>query len=68
MPNTEPATSHDAAGQGSAQQPHAGLRGRPRFRLRGTSLDIGVMLIAQLILGVGVNPNAALRHQGGSPR
>jgi hypothetical protein len=44
MPNTEPATSQDAAGQGTAQQPD----------------------VAQLILGVGVNPYAALRHQGGS--
>ena len=55
MPNTEPATSQDAAGQGTAQQPDADRRARRRAGLRGTSLGICVMLIAQLILGVGVN-------------
>jgi hypothetical protein len=51
MPNTEPATSQDAAEQGTAQQPDADRRAG----LRGTSLGLCVMLIAQLILGVGVN-------------
>lgn len=55
MPNTKPATSQGAAGQGTAQQPDADRRARRRAGLRGTSLGICVMLIAQLILGVGVN-------------
>ena len=53
MQNTEPATSQDAAGQGP--QPDADRRARRRAGLRGTSLGICVMLIAQLILGVAVN-------------
>src|SRR5260370_25611622 len=55
MHNTEPAISQDAAGQGPAQQPDAAQRARRRAGLRGTSAGIGVMLIAQVILGVGVN-------------
>ncbi len=55
MPNTEPAISQDVAGQGTAQQPDADRRARRRAGLRGTSLGICVMLIAQVILGVGVN-------------
>jgi hypothetical protein len=55
MHNTEPATSQDAAGQGTARQPDAGRRARRRAALRGTSLGICVMLIAQVILGAGVN-------------
>ncbi len=55
MQNTEPATSQGIAGQGTAQQPDADRRARRLAGLRVTSLGICGMLIAQLILGVGVN-------------
>ncbi len=55
MQNTEPPITHDPAGQATAQQPDTGRRARRRAGLRGTSLGICMMLIAQLILGVGVN-------------
>ena len=53
MPNTEPATSQDVVGQETARQPDADAR--RRAGLRATSLGICLMLIAQLILGLGVN-------------
>lgn len=49
MHHTEPATSQDGARQGTAQQPDADRRARRRAGLRGTSLGICVMLIAQVI-------------------
>jgi hypothetical protein len=55
MHNTEPAISRDAAGQGTAQQPDADRRARRCAGPRGTSFGICMMLIAQLILGDGVN-------------
>lgn len=55
MRNTERAISQDAAGQGTAQQPDADRHAGRRAGLRVTSLGICVMLIAQVILGVGVN-------------
>jgi hypothetical protein len=55
MHNTEPPITHDPAGRGTAPLPDAGRRARRRAGLRGTSLGICVMLIAQVILGAGVN-------------
>ena len=55
MHNTEPPITWDPAGQAAAQQLDSGRRVRRRAGLRGTSLGICVMLIAQLILGVAVN-------------
>ena len=55
MQNTEPPITHGPAGRGTAQQPDTDRRALRRAGLRGTSLGICVMLIAQLILGVGVN-------------
>lgn len=55
MQNTEPPITHSPAGWGTAQQPDTDWRAHRHAGLRGTSLGICVMLIAQLILGVGVN-------------
>ena len=55
MQFTEPPITQDPTGRGTLQQPDADRRARRRAGLRGTSLGICVMLIAQLILGVGVN-------------
>ena len=55
MQNTEPPITQDPAVQATAQQADIGLHARRRAGLRGTSLGICVMLIAQLILGVAVN-------------
>ena len=55
MQNTEPPITQDPAVQATAQLADIGLRARRRAGLRGTSLGICVMLIAQLILGVAVN-------------
>jgi hypothetical protein len=51
----ETGIGQDAAEQGTAQQPHTDRRTRRLARLRVNSLGICVMLIAQMILGVGVN-------------